>query len=184
MKRRFVIVLANLLLIAAGLLAACRLTPDLPTVAASTTLPEATATVPAIVAVSKTVPTLTAAGTAARAKSAPAAPPTMTVRPVPTPGPGAMTVYAVSNPDSATLNLKQVFTNSSGFSYSFSDQVAPGATKTYHVSDIDQIPSPFRGSVTISGNHAFTARIVGYDYPKSPRGRSPTPTRRATAKSS
>jgi hypothetical protein len=85
----------------------------------------------------------------------------------PTPGPGAMTVYAVSNPNSSALGVIHVFSNSSGFSYTLLSEVPGRSTATYHVSRIPQVPSPFTGSVFLFAGLPFTARIVGYDYPTS-----------------
>lgn len=90
-----------------------------------------------------------------------------------TPGPGAMTVYTVSNPNSSTLGVTHVFSNSSGFSYTFWSQVPGHSTATYHLSSIPQVPSPFTGSVVLSASLPFTAWIVGYDYPTIPPGRLP-----------
>src|SRR5579875_2061057 len=83
----------------------------------------------------------------------------------PTPGPGAMSIYAVTNPNTTTLNLQHVISDASGFAYTFTSQIPAGATVEYHVRDIPQVPSPFQGSVTLYGDQPFTAQIVGYDYP-------------------
>ena len=87
---------------------------------------------------------------------------------LPTPGPGAMSIYTVSNSSSAVLNVEHVFTDNSGFTYSFWDQIGPGATTTYHVSNMAQIPEPFNGTLNLYGNQPFSSQIVGYDYPGSP----------------
>ncbi|MBX6771944.1 MAG: hypothetical protein IRY83_09480, partial [Chloroflexi bacterium] len=83
----------------------------------------------------------------------------------PTPGPGAMTIYAVTNQSTVTLNLQHIFSDSSGFYYSFTSQIPPSSTVEYHVKDMPQVPSPFQGSLTLRGDQNFTAQIVGYDYP-------------------
>lgn len=83
----------------------------------------------------------------------------------PTPGPGAMTIYAVTNSNTTTLNLQHTVTDGSGFQYTFASQIPPQTTVQYHVRDIPQIPSPFQGSVSLRGDVPFTAQIVGYDYP-------------------
>jgi hypothetical protein len=83
----------------------------------------------------------------------------------PTPGPGAMTIYAVTNQSTVTLNLQHIFSDSSGFYYSFTSQIPPSSTVEYHVKDMPQVPSPFQGSLTLRGDQSFTAQIVGYDYP-------------------
>lgn len=83
----------------------------------------------------------------------------------PTPGPGAMTVYSITNPNSATLNVQQVISDSNGFSYTLWSDIPAGSTITYHLRDIPQIPSPFQGTLTLYASQPFTAQIVGYDYP-------------------
>ncbi len=82
----------------------------------------------------------------------------------PTPGPGAMTVYSIANPNSVTLNVQQVVSDSNGFNYTFWSQIPAGSTVTYHLRDIPQIPSPFQGTLTLYASQPFTAQIVGYDY--------------------
>ncbi len=102
---------------------------------------------------------------------------------VPTPGPGAQTIYSVTNPYTFTLTVQHVFTTTLGFRYSFWDDVPPLATSTYHVSAMPQIPSPFRGAVTLYASLPFLTQIVGYDYPSTTPTVCPsscTPTRTAT----
>jgi hypothetical protein len=103
----------------------------------------------------------------------------------PTPGPQAMTVYAITNPGSVTLSVEQVFTETAGFNYSYWSQVPANSTVTYHVSQVAQIPSNFNGTVTLYAASPFTAQITGYDYPGTPTptpgpGVSPTPSPSAT----
>jgi len=89
----------------------------------------------------------------------------------PTPGPGAMTVYSITNPNSVTLSVQQVVSDSNGFNYTFWSQIPAGSAVTYHIRDIPQIPSPFQGTLMLYASQPFTAQIVGYDYsiPLTPR---------------
>lgn len=80
-----------------------------------------------------------------------------------------MTVYSVTNPGATPLRVEHVITNAAGFRYSFWSQVPAGATSLYHLRDLPQVPSPFKGTVTLYSTGPFTARIVGYDYPSSTR---------------
>ena len=82
-----------------------------------------------------------------------------------TPGPGAMTIYSVTNPNSTPVNVQHVISDGSGFNYSFWSQVPAGGTAVYHLESIPQIPSPFQGTLNLYGNQPFAAQIVGYDYP-------------------
>ena len=103
----------------------------------------------------------------ARSTSTPAADPSATAATstTPTPGPRAMTVYAVTNPNAVTLDVEHVITDPSGFRHSFWSRVPPNSTAEYHLRDIVEVPSPFRGSLDLYADRPFTARIVGYDYP-------------------
>lgn len=94
-----------------------------------------------------------------------------------TPGPGAMSVYTITNPNAAPLNVQEGFTNSSGFSYTAWIQVSAQSSATIHVRDISQIPSPFIGQVSLHGDAPFTAQITGYDYPPTPTSTPPPSTR-------
>lgn len=83
------------------------------------------------------------------------------------PSPGAMTVYSVTNSNGTTLSVEHVIMDPSGFNFSFWSQIPPGATVTYHLRDIAQVPSPFQGTMTLYASQPFVAQIVGYDYPAS-----------------
>lgn len=74
-----------------------------------------------------------------------------------------MTIYAVTNPNSTTINVEHVFSNSSGFQYTFWSPVPPNTTTTYRVATMPQIPAPFNGTVTLYADAPFTARVTGYD---------------------
>ena len=96
----------------------------------------------------------------------------------PTPGPGAMSIYTVTNGNASPVSIQHSFVNKSGVTiYAFTSSVPAQATSEYHVRDITQVPSPFDGSVTLSGSLQFTAQVVGYDYPSA----GPTPTATATS---
>jgi hypothetical protein len=83
-----------------------------------------------------------------------------------------------------TLNVEAVFTNTTGFNYTFWSQVSANSTSTYHTSTMPQIPSPFTGTLTLYADNPFTAAVTGYDYPGSvtptPTGATSTPTASAT----
>ncbi len=76
-----------------------------------------------------------------------------------------MTVYTVTNPNDFEIDVEHTITNTSGFSYTFFSRIPAHATATYHLRDIPQVPSPFRGTVTLSSADPFDAKVVGYDYP-------------------
>ncbi|MHB1415124.1 MAG: hypothetical protein ACYC1C_07705 [Chloroflexota bacterium] len=76
-----------------------------------------------------------------------------------------MTVYAVTNPNPTELDVRHVFTDSSGFHHEFLSRVPADSTVEYHLRDISGVPSPFLGELKISTNEPFTAQIVRYDYP-------------------
>ncbi len=95
---------------------------------------------------------------------------------VSTPGPGAQTIYTVTNSNPLTLYVQHTFSDSNGFFFTFQSQIAPGSVGTYHLSAMPQIPSPFQGSMVLYGNSPFTAQIVGYDYASTV-----TPTRRPSS---
>lgn len=97
-----------------------------------------------------------------------------------TPGPGAMSIYEVTNPNANTLTVQQTFNGPNGFTYSLWSQVPPNSSRTIHVSNIPQIPSPFNGTVQITADGPFTAQIIGYDYPPSSVTATPTTTVRLT----
>jgi hypothetical protein len=99
-----------------------------------------------------------------------------------TPGPGAVTVYSVTNPNATALNVQHVFSNASGLSYSFWSQVPAGATATVDLSAIPQVPSPFNGTVTLYADQPFTARVTGYDDP-TPTSTAGPPTATSTVTS-
>jgi len=82
----------------------------------------------------------------------------------PKPAVGAMTIYAVTNPNRVPIDVLQVISDGKGFSFTFSQRIPPGATNQFHLRNMPQIPSPFKGTVKLSANLPFTARIVGYDY--------------------
>ena len=92
----------------------------------------------------------------------------------PTPNPGAMTVYSVSNANSVDINVQNVFTDTSGFNFSFWGSVPANSTVVYHVSQMPQVPSPFNGSLNLFSNQPFTAEVVSYDYPGSPTATATT----------
>ena len=93
---------------------------------------------------------------------------------IPTPQAGGMTIYAISNSTPTSLTIVHSFSDSLAFNYTFTTTIPAGQTVQYHVRDIPGIPSPFRGTVTLSANGPFTAQVVGYDYP------SKTPTATAS----
>lgn len=105
---------------------------------------------------------------AGRSQPAPVAAAASIAASVPTPGPGAMTVYNISNANATTLNVQNVISNSSGFSYTFWNQVPANSSVVVHVRDIAQVPSPFNGQVQLYADQPFTAQITGYDYPSGP----------------
>lgn len=84
---------------------------------------------------------------------------------VETPGPGAMTVYAVTNPNTVALTVRHILVGREGTVYVFSQQIPAMETFIYHLRDMPQVPSPFQGSLTLESNLPFRAWIVGFDYP-------------------
>ncbi|MHB1131374.1 MAG: hypothetical protein ACYC4L_03200 [Chloroflexota bacterium] len=82
-----------------------------------------------------------------------------------TPGPRAMTVYSVTNPNSAALDVLHVITDPVGFRHTFSARVPPGATVEFHLRDVVAVPSPFNGTLTLHADKPFTAAVIAYDYP-------------------
>src|SRR5262245_54108043 len=84
-----------------------------------------------------------------------------------TPGPGAMTVYAVTNPNTVAINVEHVFAGASGFQYVFWTRILPNSTATYHVRDLPQVRSPFQGTLSLYADMSFSAQVTGYDYPAS-----------------
>ena len=95
----------------------------------------------------------------------------------PKPAVGAMTIYAVTNPNRVPIDVLQVISDGKGFSFTFSQRIPPGATNQFHLRNMPQVPSPFKGAVKLSANLPFTARIVGYDYPIALTSKSSTSTR-------
>ena len=91
-----------------------------------------------------------------------------------TPGPGAMTVYTVTNPNSFALNVEQVITNTVGFNDTFWTQIPPNASVTYHLRDNSQVSDPFQGTLSLYADHPFTAQVTGYD--NLPPTGTPSPT--------
>ncbi|MCL4541083.1 MAG: malectin domain-containing carbohydrate-binding protein [Chloroflexi bacterium] len=87
---------------------------------------------------------------------------------VSTPGPGAMTVYAVTNPNSASIAVHHVITDTASFRHEFTSTVAANSTVDYHVRDMASVPNPFVGAMTLDSDMPFTADVAGYDYPGSP----------------
>ena len=86
--------------------------------------------------------------------------------PMPTPAAGAMTVYSVINVDALPLDALHTFRDAQGVVvYQFQAAVPADTQNQYHVRDMAQIPSPFQGEVAISADRAFSAFVVGYDYP-------------------
>jgi hypothetical protein len=83
----------------------------------------------------------------------------------PTPLPGAITVYRVTNPGLVAVEVTHTIRDQAdSLVYQFTDSVAPGAWD-YHVAGWEQVPSPFEGSVTLDADSPFTAEVVDYDYP-------------------
>ena len=85
------------------------------------------------------------------------------------PGPGAMTVYVITNPGASAVNVENVLTSSSNFRYVFWVNVPASSTVTCHLRDIPQVPYSFQGTLTLYASSPFSAALVGYDYPGSPR---------------
>src|SRR5437868_2026628 len=54
----------------------------------------------------------------------------------PTPAPGAMTIFGVTNPTASTANVLHAFSDTNGFSYSYWSQVPAQSSETVHVRDI------------------------------------------------
>lgn len=84
-----------------------------------------------------------------------------------TPLPGSMTIYTVSNPNTTTINVENVISNSDGFRYTFWSQVPPNGAIVLHLRDIAQIPTPFNGQIQLFADQPFTAQVTGFDYPTS-----------------
>ncbi|MCL5962194.1 MAG: hypothetical protein M1358_23250 [Chloroflexi bacterium] len=110
----------------------------------------------------------------------------------PTPGPGAMTVYSVTNPNPTDIVVHHIITNTNSFYYDYYTTVPASTTVQYRFGDIAGVPSPFTGSMTLQSDQPFTADVVGYDYttptntptvtrtPTATATRTPTPTRTST----
>ena len=98
----------------------------------------------------------------------------------PTPSPGAMTIYQVSNPNASELETTHTFINAlSTPVYTMNQSVPAVSTAVYHVRDIPQVVSPFNGSVRIEADMPFSAEVVDYDYPPTNTPTN-TPTRTPT----
>lgn len=82
------------------------------------------------------------------------------------PGPGAMTVYRVTNPNAERLRVVHRFYDGLGFSHSLSDSVRPARSKRYHVRDVPAVPSRWQGWAELTADRPFSAEVVGYDYPE------------------
>jgi len=134
--------------------------PQAPATALGSASPVATK--PASQPVSSATPATAKTPSAAVAPASPVRP---DLTAVPSPGPKAMTVYAVTNPNNTDLDVQHVLTDASGFHYEFWSHVLANTTVEYHLRDIPAVPSPFTGDLKLSANQPFTARIVGYDYP-------------------
>lgn len=93
---------------------------------------------------------------------------------VPTPGPGAMTVYQVENANcgGSDLIISSNITDTLGFSEFVTHTVGVGSISQIHLRDLPSVPSPFTGAMTISADQPFIAEVVGYDYPS---GMEPPP---------
>jgi hypothetical protein len=83
----------------------------------------------------------------------------------------ATSIYEVDSKEPAnTLTLVHTFKNQDGtVRYTFTDTLAPGATRQYHVTTMTQIPNPWVGTVEIVITNWTLAQpavagIVGYDY--------------------
>ena len=76
-----------------------------------------------------------------------------------------MTVYTVTNPNSFEIEVGHEIVNASGFSYRFQSRIPPNGAAIYHLQDLPQVPSPFQGSVMLTSDNPFDAKVVGYDYP-------------------
>jgi hypothetical protein len=83
----------------------------------------------------------------------------------PTPRPGAMSVYRIHNPNSVPVVVHHDFTGPGGFRYRLESSVPAGGDAEYHLRDIAEIPNRFSGSVKLSADRAFSAEIIGYDFP-------------------
>ncbi len=92
---------------------------------------------------------------------------------IPTPGTGAATVYEVVNPNTQTITVYHVITNTAAFLYAFTSTIPSSSALTVRLRDLAAVPASFEGSMTLTSTMPFTASIVGYDYP-------PTPTPTAT----
>ena len=83
----------------------------------------------------------------------------------PTPLPGAMSVYQITNPNAFPVIFTQEFRDQSGaLTFSMTDSLAGNETKVYHVRDISQIPSPWQGGLDITATQPFTGDITDFDY--------------------
>ncbi len=76
-----------------------------------------------------------------------------------------MTVYEVTNPNAAEIAVEHAIVGSDGSRYVFWSHVPANSAARYRVRDMEGVPSPFQGTLTLSSDHPFEARIVGYDYP-------------------
>jgi hypothetical protein len=76
-----------------------------------------------------------------------------------------MTIYAVTNPNAVPLRVHHLITGPAGFRYAFDSTIPPRSTAEYHLRDMDRVPHPFAGTVTLTADKPFTAQIVGYDRP-------------------
>lgn len=91
---------------------------------------------------------------------------------VPTPAPGAMSIYEVENPMPDTLTVTETITDTAGF-INIRTFAVPGCSiGLVHLRDNQNIPIPFTGAMTLEADRQFTATIVGYNYP----GLIPVPT--------
>lgn len=88
---------------------------------------------------------------------------------IPTPSPGAMTIYRVTNPNAVPLDSQHTFVNAQATPvYAFNSSVPANSGTDYHVRDISQVVSPFNGSVIITSTMPFGAEVIDYDYPPTP----------------
>jgi hypothetical protein len=76
-----------------------------------------------------------------------------------------MTVYDVTNPNSVSIQVRHIITDTMGFRYEFTSNVPASSSATYRLREMAGVPVPFTGAMTLQSDQPFTAAIVSYEYP-------------------
>jgi hypothetical protein len=95
---------------------------------------------------------------------------------LPTPPPGGMTVYRVTNGNAEAIDVLHTVSDPFGFRHSFWTLVPAGGDVTIHLRDVPEVPSPFQGDVQLTAAQPFVAEVLGFDLQETPTPGIDTPT--------